>query len=120
MGHHAQGCACTLSISGMELSLLRLSTITGMRSGCFALMLAALALRVSRSCFESLAIVIWDPAAKGGVREEKKAPAIVEEPGEASRTKPLRRPRRAFSPDPGRPLNVPNVAVFFQRLTPRR
>ena len=98
MGHHAQGCACTLSISGMELSLLRLSTITGMRSGCFALMLAALALRVSRSCFESLAIVIWDPAAKGGVREEKKAPAIGEEPGEASRTKPLRRPRRAFSP----------------------
>ena len=77
MGHHAQGCAYTLSISGMELSLLRLSTITGMRSGCFALMLAALALRVSRSCFESLAIVIWDPAAKRGVREEKKAPALV-------------------------------------------
>ena len=118
MGHHAQGCACTLSISGMELSLLRLSTITGMRSGCFALMLAALALRVSRSCFESLAIVIWDPAAKGGVREEKKAPAIGE-----SREKRAGRSRSDGQgapslPDPGRPLNVPNVAVFFQ--TPRR
>ena len=57
-------------MSGSELSPLRLSTITGMRSGCFARIEDALALRVSRSCLLSFAML-----AAEGVKEKLEAVA---------------------------------------------
>lgn len=102
--------ARTLSISGMELSLLRLSTITGMRSGCFALMLAALALRDSRSCFESLAMAVslsesrWSPLERVTLDESRWSPP--EEGGVEAVTPGEAAPRRGEQTEEERPLVV--------------